>query len=250
MLWVILANAYSTARRNPPFGRAGNPAVLLELEEALDDESDGKAIGRRVIRNQILTRSAGPAGRAITALGAAAVAGGIALQRKPVTPKKTEFSWNTKAEARYQMRQRKGTHMYYKYGDTYDDAYWRRTTHLKKYAWSPQPDTQHKRFLERKNVKQKRNVRRGAVLRGAGAGMMVAGKALPVIVYGYIGYDLYQRNATRQEYIDEFERATFGMTTEERHETGQMMYRDAMMYYAVADTMYNIMSPLAFEILF
>ena len=165
------------------------------IEQMLEESGDELTIGERVIRNQVLTRGAPIAGRAAIAVGAAAVAGGTALKRKPVTLKgKTEFSPNylTKKQARAEMKRVRGTHMDRKYGPYYDKAYWRRTKHASRLSFFHE-HTQEKRFNQALKHRQQANLRRGTVLRGAGATMIVAGKMLPVVAYGYIAWDMKRR---------------------------------------------------------
>ena len=69
-----------------PFGTA----VELAAKEGRgidDQDSRDLSIGERVIRNQILTRGAPIAGRALTVVGAAAVGAGISIQRRKVSTK-------------------------------------------------------------------------------------------------------------------------------------------------------------------
>lgn len=221
-------DAYSTQIGNP-FGTAALEAARKGLVIEEDEDSRDLSIGQRVIRNQVLTRGAPIAGRALTVVGAAAVGAGISIQRRKVSTKK-RFSVLTKRQARYQARKEKGTHLARKYGPTYTAEYWRTTRHYK--PWLRRDVGQQQRDAMRNT--QQRNVRRGAVLKGAGTVMIVAGKTLPVLAYGYIAHDLYKRGASRTEARQELERATFGLSREEAIETSMQVYTAASIGYALA----------------
>lgn len=221
-------DAYSTQIGNP-FGTAALEAA--RKGRGIDDQGDSRdlSIGQRVIRNQVLTRGAPIAGRALTVMGAAAVGAGISIQRRNVTSKR-QFSTMTKRQARYAAKQEKGTHLARKYGRTYTAEYWRTTRHYK--PWLRRDVGQQR--MDTMNRTQSRNLRRGAVLKGAGTTMIIAGKTLPVLAYGYIAYDLKSRGASRTEARQELERATFGLSTEEAIETTMQVYTAASIGYALA----------------
>lgn len=221
-------DVYST-RIDNPFGTAGDlPANVVET---IDESSRELSIGQRVIRNQVLTRGAPIAGRALTVVGASAVGAGISLQRRKVSTKK-RFSVLTKRQARYAARQEKGTTLARKYGPTYTPEYWKRTMHYN-------PRSLHdvgaqQRAVQNRQYQQRRNIRRGAMLKGAGTTMIVAGKTLPVLAYGYIVYDLKKRGASRAEAREELERATFGLSADEAISTTLELYTTASIAYALA----------------
>jgi len=74
---------------------------------------------------------------------------------------------------------------------------------------------QEKRFAKRKARP------RGRALRAGGAALMIGGKALPIIAYGYIGYDLYTQRASPTVARQTLETATFGMTAEQATATAR-----------------------------
>lgn len=215
------------------------------IGQMLEESSDELTIGQRVIRNQVLTRGAPIVGRAAIAIGASAVAGGIALQRKPVTPKKTVFRYVSKKEAREVMRQRKGTHMYRKYGDHYDADYWRRTKHMKRLPWSPQPVTQEDRFRRNLKRKQQLNVRRGGAMRGAGALVIVGGKLLPTLAYGYVFSDMIRRMRAGEDVNVQAETETlvFGAPLGEHAKTALETYSRASIVY------HGVVKPVGLSVL-
>ena len=165
------------------------------------------------------------------------MAAGIALERKPRIVKKTEFRYVTKREAKAAEKASRGTHMRKKYGNYYDKKYWARTQHMSRRRYAPQPATQYKRFVARRDRKLNRNVRRGRGLQRAGRLTMGAGALMTPIVYGYIGYDLVSRGASRQEAKEELERTTFGMTSDD-------MIATAIQGYFVANTYYTATKPI------
>ena len=167
-------------RRNPFVG-----APVLGAQSTADDEL---TTGQRVLRNQVLTRSAPAAGRASTTMGAAAVAIGTKRSR---SPKKGRFSVIDKRTARKTGQFRK------------DTRYYRRS------RYASDIGEQEKRFANRKARP------RGRALRAGGTALMIGGKALPIIAYGYIGYDLYTQRASPTVARQTVETATFGMTAEQ-----------------------------------
>ena len=50
---------------------------------------------------------------------------------------------------------------------------------------------------------------------------MIGGKALPIIAYGYIGYDLYRQRASPTIARQTLETATFGVTAEQATATAR-----------------------------
>ena len=216
------------------------------IEQMLEESGDELTIGERVIRNQVLTRGAPIAGRAAIAVGAAALAGGIALQqRRPSVRGKTQFSNITKKEARRQMKARHGTHMYRKYGEIYTKEYWKRTQHFRpghRYSMHVDQEALFRRRLKRR---QQTNLKRGAFLRGAGSTMIVAGKMLPVLAYGYVIGDMLKRMSAGEDVNVQAETETllFGATLEEHARTGLETYSRASIVY------HGVVKPVASAVL-
>lgn len=217
------------------------------VDRMVEESGDQLTIGERVIRNQVLTRGAPIAGRAAIAVGASALAGGIALQRKPATLKgKTRFSpiYLTKKQARAQMKLVRGTHMDRKYGPYYGKEYWKTTKHATQWSiWSEH--TQEKKFYRRLERRRKVNLKRGAILRGAGGTMIVAGKLLPVLAYGYVIGDMLKRMSAGEDVNVQAETETllFGATLEEHARTGLETYSRASIVY------HGVVKPVATAVL-
>ena len=155
-------------------------------------QSDELSTGQRVIRNQILTRSAPIAGRGLIAIGAAAVAIGTRRSRR----KQKRFSVIDKKTARKTGQYRR------------DTVYYKRKTLTNRAL----DIGQQEKIVARRNARPPRSSR---ALKAGGAALMIGGKALPTLAYGYIGYDLYRRRAGRQEVEDTLYVTTFGRTPEE-----------------------------------
>lgn len=133
------------------------------------------------------------------------MAAGIAASRKPV--KKRKFLAITARDRKDKLK--------WQHGNQWKKA-WRQekktTRHYRSGLHTAQVDVQEARFLRRENAKTRS---RGKVLKGAGATMMVVGRGLPIIVYGYIGYDIARRlraddKITKEEVVDELWWYSFG----------------------------------------
>jgi len=177
-----------------------NPFGVAPLGAESNTASDDLTLGQRVIRNQILTRGAPIAGRRLIAAGAIAVAAGSA--RSSNRPKR-RFSVITEKTARTTGQYRS------------DTTYYKRSSVTRR---RKQIGYQERRALGR-NAKP-----RGSMLKAGGTALIIGGKALPVIVYGYIGYDLYQRGATPNEARREIETATFGTSVPDAIYTAYSAY--------------------------
>jgi hypothetical protein len=124
---------------------------------------------KQVITNQILTRSAPYAGKLSSVMGAALVAESVRRQGVPLLFKYDRFEYNTKSMAidrgSYNPRTkyattRLGSAPEYRQ----EERFWRRRTRAKAlYVGTP---------------------------RVAGGGLIVLGKGLPILAYGYIGYNI------------------------------------------------------------
>lgn len=120
------------------------------------------------------------------------MAAGVATSRRP----QRRFSVITKTEA-------KRTNQYRR-----DTTYYKRSKLTRR---TPDIGEQEKR-VQRRNAKTRSSAK---ALKGAGATMMVVGRGLPIIVYGYIGYDIARRlradeKITKEEVIDEIWWYSFG----------------------------------------
>ena len=170
----------------------GAPAGAPVLGTTSTEASDELTTGQRVIRNQILTRSAPIAGRGLIAIGAAAVAIGTRRSRR----KQKRFSVIDKKTARKTGQYRR------------DTVYYKRKTLTNRAL----DIGQQEKIVARRNARPPRSSR---ALKAGGAALMIGGKALPILAYGYIGYDLYRRRAGRQEVEDTIYTTTFGRTPEQ-----------------------------------
>lgn len=154
-----------STRQSPPFGVPGDRETA--------EEKDGLP---RIVENQIIIRGAPIIARSLTAAGTAAMAAGIAIRSKPVKTKK--FSVVKKSERKWKMKHHHGSDW---------KRHWRaersKYVHYRSYFGSPQIDVQE-RAVRRAN--QRRQARRGVVLRGAGSVAMVSGQLVPVLAYGYV----------------------------------------------------------------
>lgn len=130
-------------------------------------------------------------------MGTAAVAYGASRSRKPRKPR--PFTVVPKKEAKRLGRYKRGRYIHYR-----PENVWNRL---------PQIDVQERRA---RNAHRKPRTF-PKVLKGAGSVMIVGGKALPTLAYGYVGYDIYRRRRSGQKVNvrHEVERTTFGMTTDD-----------------------------------
>ena len=117
---------------------------------------------------------------------------GTARSRKP-RPKRP-FTVVPKKEAKRLGRYQKGRYIHYR-----PETVWNRL---------PQIDVQERRAARAQSKP------RGKALKAGGSALIIGGKALPVIAYGYVGYDLYRRRATPAEVHETVFETTFGMTPE------------------------------------
>ena len=69
---------------------------------------------------------------------------------------------------------------------------------------------------------------------------MVVGRALPVLAYGYVGYDLYRRNASKGEVYDTLYETTWGVHPEEHIKQIVNVYTTANLVYAAVKPMFNL----------
>lgn len=183
-----------------------------------DTQSDDLTLGQRVIRNQVLTRGAPIAGRGLIAIGAAAVAIGTARSRQRRTPR-VPFTVVPEKEAKRLGNYKKGRYIHYR-----RETVWNRR---------PQIDVQERNAIRRQTKP------RGGLLKAGGSALVIGGKALPILAYGYVGYDLYRRQASPTEVKDEIERTTFGMTTGEAVSTIGHFASDVATVYSVAMPLLN-----------
>jgi hypothetical protein len=201
------------------------------FEPAVDvDGAGAERVAKRVIRNQVLVRGSPIAGRALVGAGAVAVAAG--LRQRHRKPKKFHLSTEKAYRARYQRgwadkspRQMKRTHVF-----------------RKDYFGSKQIDVQKAR-VQRRNLKP---TGRSVVLTGAGKVAIVAGKALPVIAYGYIGMDMIARHSAgeRVDVRSELETATFGMSTTEMLSTAADIYSQVELTYQASKVVIEFASSM------
>lgn len=159
-------SACSTRQRHP-FGSA------VEEQRQTDGEKGGLP---RIIENQIIVRGAPVVGRSLTAVGASAMAAGIAVRSKPV--KQKQFSVVKKSERKWKMKHHHGSDW---------KRHWKaeraKYVHYRSYFGSPQIDIQERRV---RRANQRRQARRGVVLRGAGTVAMTGGQLVPIVAYGYV----------------------------------------------------------------
>lgn len=209
--WVKDVCAFSTQHKEThPFGRGQGP----ELIES--GESDELTLGQRVIRNQVITRTAPVAGRAIVSAGALLVASGArsyratkpnfvtitkraAIRRAKLDAAGRNVSWRTLYRQRYPV----GT-VHYRSGYTTRGVTEQRRAALRRHS-------------------------RGAVTRTAvGGTAIVVGRAVPVLAYGYLGYDLVKRTRAEGDSKSNQEQAQRellgGMSFEEARTLGAQVY--------------------------
>ena len=195
------------------------------------EDGEGREVAQRIARNQALVRGSPIAGRAFVGAGAAAMAAGLRQRyRKPRT-----FHLSTRKE--FKARQRKG------FARASQGKYWTRSME-KTYVFrrtglgAKQIDVQKAR-VRRRNLKP---TTRSVVMSGAGKIMIVGGKALPTLAYGYIGYDMFSRHRAGQ-HVDvqaELETATFGMSSGEMLTAAADLYTQAEMTYQVSKVVFDI----------
>jgi hypothetical protein len=200
--WVKDVCAFSTQHKEThPFGRGRGP------EQIESGESDELTLGQRIIRNQVITRTAPVAGRSIVAAGTLLVASGArsyratkpnfvtitkraAIRRAKLDAAGRNVSWRTLYRQRYPV----GT-VHYRSGYTTRGVTEQRRAALRRHS-------------------------RGAVTRTAvGGTAIVVGRAVPVLAYGYLGYDLVKRTRAEGDTKSNQEQAqrdlTGGMTFSE-----------------------------------
>lgn len=131
-------------------------------------------------------------------MGTAAVAYGAARSRIPRKPR--PFTVVPKKEAKRLGRYKRGRYIHYR-----PENVWNRL---------PQIDVQERRA---RNAHRKPRTS-PKVLKGAGTIMIVGGKALPTLAYGYVGYDIYRRRRAGQDVNinDEVSTLLTGQTHDER----------------------------------
>jgi hypothetical protein len=197
------------------------------------EDGEGREVAQRIARNQALVRGSPIAGRAFVGAGAAAMAAGLRQRyRKPRT-----FHLSTRKE--FKTRQRKG------FARGSQGKYWSRSME-KTYVFrrtgfgAKQIDVQKAR-VRKQNLKP---TTRSRAMTGAGKIMIVGGKALPTLAYGYIGYDIMSRRSAGHD-VDvkaELETATFGMSSGEMLATAADLYTQAEITYQVSKTVVEIVS--------
>lgn len=192
--------------RNNPF--VGAPRLGAE------PTSDELNTGQRVIRNQILTRAAPSAGRALIAIGTTAVAASTASGR---TRRAKRFSVVDRKTAKKTGTLRKDTVNYRR------ASVFRRT---------PEIGVQERRVYKR-NARAPSSTR---ALKTGGTALIIGGKALPTLAYGYIGYDLYRRRAGPKEIHDTVHQTTFGVTIEEQQSALVDIYSGTVMAMHVVNS--------------
>lgn len=132
----------------------------------------------RIVENQIIIRGAPVVARSLTGMGTAAMAAGIAIRSRPVIQK--QFSIVPRKQWKERQRLVRGT----RYESHYSRAVEKRTvwyrTDTARYG---QVDVQERRV---RRANQRRQARRGVVLRGAGSLAMAGGQLVPYLAYGYV----------------------------------------------------------------
>lgn len=196
------ANSASSIKqkRRLPFEKGLGP---LAVES--NGSEDGLSLGQRTIRNQVLTRTAPVAGRAIVSAGTLLVAGGASAYART---KPTFVSITKRAAIRRAKLDARGRGM--KWQTLYRQRYPVGTVHYRSGYTTRGITEQRRRALQRHG---RRAVARTAV----GTSAIALGRGLPVLAYGYIGYDIAKRSAGGEE-VDikgEIERTTFGITVEQ-----------------------------------
>ena len=200
------------------FHSSGKRSTRATKSEAVG-KPDEQNVGYTILRNQVITRSAPIAGRAITVTGAAVMARGVYLRSQPVSPKKARFSVITEKTARTTGQRRP------------DTAYYKRGTLLRR---STDIGEQEKRVARKNELRQRPKGRTHIRL---GSTMMVAGRALPVLAYGYVGIDMIrrQRAGEKVEVKKETESLIFGQPLDAYGKTLATAYGYAATGKAVFD---------------
>ena len=80
----------------------------------------------------------------------------------------------------------------------------------------------------------------GRMLQTAGTTTLVVGRALPVLAYGYVGYDLYRRNASPKEASREIYETTWGHSVDDHAKAIVDAYTTASIVYAAAKPIFNL----------
>jgi hypothetical protein len=183
----------------------------------------------RIIENQIIIRGAPVIARSLTRVGTAAMAAGIAIRSRPVIKK--QFSIVPKKQWKERQRLVRGT----RYESHYSRAIEKRTvwyrTDTSRYG---QVDMQERR-VRRSN--QRRQARRGVVLRGAGSLAMAGGQLVPYLAYGYVAsrYLTYETGmSVIPTRVD-----TVALAEDAAYLHGQI-YSDVMQGIATARAVYHI----------
>lgn len=127
-----------------------------------------------------------------------------------------------------------------RYGKNWHRYYRARTSKYRQFSDKPGAPYRNDASAQERYYRNQRNTGRrtsGRFLQVAGSTTIIVGKALPVLAYGYIGYDLVSRGASRQEAKEELERTSFGMTSDD-------MIATAITGYYVANTYYTATKPI------
>lgn len=161
-------------RRSACFTRQSQ-AFVGPGEPGAEEAKDGIP---RIVENQIIIRGAPVVARSLTSVGTAAMAAGIAIRSRPVKPK--QFSIVPRAQWKERQRLVRGT----RYESHYSRAVEKRTvwyrTDTSRYG---QVDVQERRV---RRANQRRQARRGVVLRGVGSLAVAGGQLVPYLAYGYV----------------------------------------------------------------
>jgi hypothetical protein len=207
----------------------GAPVFGTSSTEASDDLTTGQ----RVIRNQILTRGAPIAGRGLIAFGAGALAAGTA--RYSTQRKIKPFESTTRSQIRRDYKVR--------YGKNWKSHYNKRISTYKQFddrygiKHRTDPHAQKRSYVRKANQGRRTT---GRLMQIGGGTTITVGRALPVLAYGYVGYDLYRRNASKKEVADTLYQTTWGHSVDDHAKALVDAYTTASIVYAAAKPIFNL----------
>ena len=164
-------------RKKHPF-EVGLSPRLLGVELADLTESDGVKVPR-ILRNQSLRLGSAYAGKAITTAGGAVALSGARARTKPRS-QVTRYESVRKSQLRFKgLKPQKGV------------------------SYLPEKDSKVNRWHEKRlNSKAKKPRIPGRIRIGMGSTMMVAGRATPYLMVGYLAYEMLPKDSQESLYED------------------------------------------------